>query len=203
MNSIHSTAIIHDCVHMGNDNRISPYCVLGAEPQVVVPCAGVGVSMGSRNTIREYASIDRSTKAEPTTIHSDNYIMAYCHVAHDCAIGDHNVLSLGATLAGFVEIQSRTTIGMNASIHQYRRIGDYSMVGMGAAITKDVPPYSVVYGGKWRGVNRTGLLRAGVKPYDIDGIEDWYVGGTRETYADWYVERLGDFIDAAEKVYMP
>jgi len=119
--------------------------------------------VGSNNTIREFVTMNVGTeKDSKTMIGSNNLIMAYSHIAHDCFVGNDNVLANCATLAGHVTIEDRVTVGGLVAIHQFCRLGTLSMVGGCSKVVQDVPPYSVSDGHPTvvRGLNLIGLRRA-------------------------------------------
>ena len=97
--------------------------------------------------------------------------MGYCHVAHDCIVGDHVIMVNNATLGGHVEVGDRATIGGMSGVHQFVRIGEHAYIGGMSGISLDIPPYVVVAGIRnelqIRSINRIGLKRAGFKSEDI------------------------------------
>jgi len=75
----------------------------------------------------------------------------YSYVAHDCVIGDFVTFAPGVKCNGFVEIGNFAYIGAGAVIKEgsegnMRKIGEGAIVGMGAIVLEDVPPYTVVAG---------------------------------------------------------
>lgn len=134
--------------------------------------------IGDNNTIREYATINRGTEGGgcETRIGNDNLIMAYCHVAHDCQLGNHIIMSNAANLAGHVTVEDYAVIGGLAGAHQFVRIGKMSMVGAHTKVVKDVPPYVTVDGHPARvaGINIVGLRRNGLAPEVRDEIKRAY-----------------------------
>jgi UDP-N-acetylglucosamine acyltransferase len=121
--------------------------------------------IGDRNTIREYCSLNRGTAQDrgETTVGDDNWIMAYCHVAHDCHVGSHTVFANNATLAGHVHIGDHTVLGGFTGVHQFVRIGAHVMAGVSSVVLQDIPPYVTVAGHPCapRGINAEGLKRRG------------------------------------------
>lgn len=149
---------------IGRDNRIWQFASIGAanqdkkyqgEPTELV--------IGDRNTIREFTTLQVGTVQDKarTTIGSDNWIMAYVHVAHDCIVGDNVTLANNATLAGHVEVGDWVTVGGLTGIHQFVKIGAYAMLGFASAVAQDVPPFMLVDGNPLavRGINVVGLRR--------------------------------------------
>jgi UDP-N-acetylglucosamine acyltransferase len=149
---------------IGRENRIYQFASVGEDPQDK-KYAGepTRLEIGDRNTIREFATIHRGTAqdASVTRIGSDNLLMAYTHVAHDCWLGDHIIMANAASLGGHVRIDDWVILGGFTIIHQFCRVGCHAFAGMGSAISKDVPPYVMVNGqpAKPHGLNTEGLKR--------------------------------------------
>lgn len=176
---IGSHALISCNTRLGRNNRIYSFATVGEDPQDK-KFAGeeTFLEIGDNNTIREYASIHRGTADDRgmTRIGSDNLLMAYTHIAHDCVIGDHTILANGASLAGHVQIQDWAILGGFTLVHQFTRIGAHSFTGMGATIAKDVPPYLLVNGqpAAPHGINSEGLRRRGFGAERIQVIKQAY-----------------------------
>lgn len=163
---------------IGKNNKIFPYASISAVPQDL-KFAGekTTVIIGDNNTIRESVTINRGTVAlGHTKIGSNNLIMAYAHIAHDCVIGDNCVLANGATLGGHIEIGDYAIIGGLSAIHQFTRIGSHVILMGGSLVDKDVPPY--IKGGKFPlsycGINSVGLSRRGFDQDTINKIKEYY-----------------------------
>ncbi len=155
---------------IGDRNHIFPGAVIGAEPQDLKYDGSLSlVQIGDDNSIREYVTINRATRADEATVVGDrNLLMAYVHVAHNCVVEDNVVVANGVALAGHVHIESRATIGGVLGIHQFVRIGRLAMVGGMSRIDRDVPPFMLVEGNpaRVRTLNRVGLRRAGFDELD-------------------------------------
>jgi UDP-N-acetylglucosamine acyltransferase len=156
--------VIEGHTTIGRDNRFFQFGSIGAanqdkkyrgEPTELV--------IGDRNTIREFVTLHVGTVQDKavTRIGDDNWIMAYCHIAHDCVVGNHTTLANNATLAGHVELGDWVTIGGLTGIHQFVKVGAQAMVGFASAVTQDIPPFMLVDGNPLavRGVNAVGLRR--------------------------------------------
>ncbi|MGA9566387.1 MAG: acyl-ACP--UDP-N-acetylglucosamine O-acyltransferase [Candidatus Korobacteraceae bacterium] len=151
----------------GTDNQVSPFAVVGSDPQDVTyhgECTLLEI--GDRNIIREYVTISRGTAKGTgvTRVGSDTLIMAYTHIGHDCVIGDHSMLINGATLAGHVTVEEWAVVGALCPVHQFVRIGAHSYVGGGTTITQDVLPYSMTSAERDTHafmLNKVGLQRRG------------------------------------------
>lgn len=165
---------------IGRENRIYSFCAIGEDPQDKkfkgdVP---VRLEIGDRNTIREYCSINRGTPGGGGVTHvgNDNWIMAYCHIAHDCHIGNNTIFANNATLAGHVEIGDYAILGGFTGVHQFCRVGESSFTAISAVIVKDVPPFVMAEGNtaRARAINREGLKRRGFEPATIEAIKRAY-----------------------------
>ncbi|MEN4904705.1 acyl-ACP--UDP-N-acetylglucosamine O-acyltransferase [Luteimonas sp. TWI1416] len=162
---------IHGPTTIGRDNRVHGHAAIGGEPQdKKFRGERVELTIGDRNTIREFVTINRGTGdgGGATRIGDDNWLLAYTHVAHDCIVGNHCVFSNNATLAGHVEVGDHVILSGFVGIHQFCRIGAHAFIGMGAFVNGDVPPFVMVAQdgyGRPRGINAEGLKRRG---FDAD-----------------------------------
>lgn len=175
-----SNVVITGPTTIGVNNRIYPFCAIGGDPQDK-KYEGTGESrleIGDDNTIREYCSINRGTPGGHgvTRVGNDNWIMAYCHVAHDCTVGSHTIFANNATLAGHVEIHDFVILGGFTGVHQFCRLGESSFSAISAVIVRDVPPYVMVDGNtaRPRSINREGLRRRGMSPDCIAALKQCY-----------------------------
>lgn len=150
---------------IGAHNNFHAGCVLGDAPQdLKYKRAPTRLRIGDHNVFREHATVHRSNSIdEDTLIGSHNFLMTHCHVAHNCRVGDHIVVASGALLAGHVIVQDRAFISGNCVVHQFCRIGALSFMQGSAAISKDLPPFTVARAGANTlcGLNSVGLRRAG------------------------------------------
>lgn len=164
---------------IGADNRIFQFASVGEIPQDK-KYAGEPTQLiiGDRNTIREGCTLNRGTIQDGgvTRIGSDNWIMAYVHVAHDCVIGDNCILANNATLAGHVHLDDWVFLGGFTTIHQFCHIGAHAMTAFTAAVAQDVPPYVTAAGNRAEphGINSEGLKRRGFTPDAITLIKRAY-----------------------------
>jgi UDP-N-acetylglucosamine acyltransferase len=169
---IGSHVVLEGPTEIGVDNHIFPGAAIGLEPQDLKYKGGFSwVKIGDGNRIREYVTINRATaEGEATTIGSDNLIMAYAHVAHNCKIGDKVVIANNVALAGHVEIESKVVIGGVLGIHQFVRVGTMAMLGGMSRIDRDVPPYMLIEGnpGRVRSLNLIGLKRGGLREEEVN-----------------------------------
>ena len=160
-----ANAVLEGRLTIGSQNRIFPSACLGLEPQdLKYDGASTEVIIGNRNTIRECVTINKATyEGEKTKIGDDNLLMAYCHLGHNCELGNRIVMSNAIQVAGHVVIEDRAVIGGCLGIHQFVHIGKLAMVGGMTRVDRDVPPYSLAEGhpARLRGLNRVGLRRSG------------------------------------------
>ena len=164
---------------IGRDNQIYQFASVGEDPQDK-KYAGeeTRLEIGDRNVIREFTTLNRGTAqdAGATRIGSDNLIMAYCHVAHDCQIGDHTIMANAASLGGHVRLDDWAILGGFTMVHQFCRVGAHAFTAMGTAVAKDIPPYVLASGqpAKPHGINSEGLRRRGFDDATIQRIKQGY-----------------------------
>ena len=163
-------SVLDGRLRLGRDNRVFPGACLGLEPQdLKYRGAPTEVVIGDGNTIRECVTINRATdEGERTVVGDHNLLMAYCHLGHNCELGNRIVMSNAIQVAGHVIIEDRAVIGGCLGIHQFVQIGTMAMVGGMTRVERDVPPYCLVEGhpGRVRGLNRVGLRRSGLGDRD-------------------------------------
>ncbi len=158
--------VIEGRTTIGRDNHFFQFSSIGAMPQDMSHGGEVTeLVIGDRNTVREFCTFNTGTFKEEgvTRIGSDNWIMAYVHVAHDVRIGDHTVLANNVTLAGHVHVGDWAVIGGLSGVHQFVHVGAHSMIGFQGHVAQDVAPFMTVDGSPLgvRAVNLTGLKRRG------------------------------------------
>ncbi len=165
-NKLHSHVVLDGHTSLGTGNEIYPFASLGLRSQDLKWKGGVTrVEIGDNNTFREHVTVNSATaEGGITRIGSDNHLLAYSHVAHDCTLGNHIVMSNVATLAGHVVVEDFATVGGLAAVHQFCRIGTMSIIGGCSKVVQDVPPYMLVDGNpaETRTINKVGLDRNGV-----------------------------------------
>jgi len=163
---LHPHAIVEGDTWLGTDCEVFPYAVLGTTPQDKKLRAGdVGgrLRIGNHNRIREHTTIHGGTSfgGGQTVIGDHNMLLVGCHIGHDAIVGNHVVFTNGAMAAGHTHIGDRAILGAMVGIHQFARIGELAMVGAGAMVSNDAPPFSMVQGDRAKlvGVNVVGLQR--------------------------------------------
>ena len=158
-------AVIKRHTKMGERNRIFEHATLGGEPQdVKFRGERTRLEIGHDNLIRESVTIHRASgEGEATRIGSGNFLMVGVHIAHNCVIGDHCVFANAAALAGHITAEDHVFLSNEVGVHQFVRLGRYSMVGAKAKIVQDVLPFLISDGNpcRVRGLNSVGLRRAG------------------------------------------
>lgn len=162
---VESGVVIDGWTTVGADCRLCHGVVVGTPPQDVKyrgeeSCCTVG----DRNVLREYVTINRATgEGKSTVLGDDNLLMAYAHVAHNCFLGNHTIIANAANMAGHVTIEDYAMVSGLISIHQFVRIGCHTMIGGGSRIVQDVIPYGLAVGNPlcMRGINIVGLRRHG------------------------------------------
>ena len=171
--------VISGMTTIGRDNQILQFASLGAQPQDK-KYAGEPTQLiiGDRNTVREFCTFNTGTAQDSgiTEIGSDNWIMAYVHIAHDCQVGNHTILANNATLAGHVHLGDYVILGGLTGVHQFTQVGAHAMAGFASHISQDVPPFMMVDGNPLavRGFNVEGLRRRGFGPERIASVKQMH-----------------------------
>jgi UDP-N-acetylglucosamine acyltransferase len=193
---VHPTAVIEDNVEIGPDceigayavikrftkigarNRIFEHAVLGGEPQdLKFRGERSFLEIGDDNVIREFCTLHRANgEGEKTRIGSRNFFMVGVHIAHNCMIGDDNILANEVALAGHITLEDHVFISNNVGAHQFVRMGRFAMVGGKSKIVQDVLPFFITDGNpaRLRGVNSVGLRRAGFSEAERRALKDAY-----------------------------
>ncbi|MGO9377362.1 MAG: acyl-ACP--UDP-N-acetylglucosamine O-acyltransferase [Dissulfurispiraceae bacterium] len=174
-----SNVIVEGDTEIGENCTIHPFATIGLPPQdLKYKGEPTGVKIGRDCTVREYTSIHRGSVSGDgfTKIGDNNFIMGYCHVAHDCRIGSSNIMANAATLAGHVMIEDFAFIGGVVVVHQFTRIGSYAMVGGFSGIGQDIPPYTMASGARAKlyGLNAVGLKRRGFTDETVNVLKKAY-----------------------------
>jgi UDP-N-acetylglucosamine acyltransferase len=159
-----SHVVVDGWTQIGERCHLFPFVSVGADPQAVrYRGERTLLTVGHDNVIREFVTINRGTAegGGETKVGSGNLIMAYSHIAHDCQIGNRVILANSSTLAGHILVEDFAIVGGLVAIHQFVRVGCYSIIGGASAIPQDVPPYMVAAGNRARlfGLNNIGLKR--------------------------------------------
>lgn len=190
-------SIIGPDTEIGSGTRIGPHVVVGAHTRIgarntFFQFSSIGeapqdkkykdeptrLEIGDDNTIREFCTLNRGTTQDAgvTRIGSNNWIMAYVHMAHDCQVGSHTIFANNAQLAGHVHVGDHVILGGFTVVHQFCRIGAHSMTAMGTILLQDLPPYVTASGNTAvpHGINSEGLRRRGYSAAAISAIKRAY-----------------------------
>ena len=176
---IGSHVVVNGPTRIGRDNRIYHFASIGDDPQDKKYAGeSTRLTIGDRNTIREYCTISRGTVQDEgeTVLGDDNWIMAYVHIAHDCRIGNQTIFANNATLGGHVHVGDWVIFAGFSGAHQFCRIGAHSFLGMYSGVNRDVPAYLMVAGqpAAPHGINSEGLKRRGFTAEQIRNIKNAY-----------------------------
>ncbi len=176
--TIDAFAYIDDNVIIGDNCHIFPHAVIGCVPQdLKFKGEETWTIIGDNCVLREFVTIHRGTASKgKTVVGNNNLIMAYCHVAHDCVLGNNIIMSNVTQLAGEVEIDDFAIVGGGTLVHQFTRIGSHVMIQGGSKINKDIPPYIIAARDPiaFCGINSVGLNRRGFTPEQIHTIQEVY-----------------------------
>ena len=175
---LHSHVVIEGHARIGRGNEFFPFAAIGGKTQdlkyVGEPTA---LEVGDHNVFRENTTVHRGThESLPTRIGSNNLLLCYSHVAHDCQLGNHIILSNSVGLAGHVVVEDHAIVSGFAAAHQFCRIGQHSIIGGLSKVVQDVPPFMIVDGNpaSTRGLNMVGLQRRGFAEDDIKALKSAY-----------------------------
>lgn len=212
---IHSNAVVTGRTEVGKGSRIFPMAVIGGDPQSVHHAGEeTTLSIGENCTMREGVTMNTGTVdgGGATVVGSNCLFLANSHVAHDCILGDHIIMSNNVMLAGHVKVEDRVILGGGSAVHQFSRIGRHAFIGGLSAVSYDVIPYGMLNGnpGVLGGLNVVGMTRAGIdRPiihtvrrafkqiFDGDGNVRNNAAAIRDEYADCKeVMEILDFIAA-------
>ncbi|MBI2357620.1 MAG: acyl-ACP--UDP-N-acetylglucosamine O-acyltransferase [Deltaproteobacteria bacterium] len=176
---IKSHVVIEGNTTLGEGNLIFQFATVGSVPQdLKYKGEDSQLIIGNRNTIREFVSLNPGTSGGGmvTRIGDDNLLMMYCHIAHDCILGNRNIIANGATLGGHVVIEDFVIVGGLVGIHQFVRVGTSAILGAGSMVSKDIPPYCNATGDRARlcGLNSEGLRRRGFNKGQLEALKKAY-----------------------------
>ena len=162
---LHSHVVVDGHTILGARNEIFPFAVIGKKTQDLKYKGGVThLRVGDDNVFREGVTIHSATAdGQTTVVGSHNLLLTYVHIAHDCQLGNHIIMSGFVGLAGHVVVEDYATLGGYTAVHQFCRIGTRCMTGGCSRIPQDVAPYTIVEGNPAvaRAINKINLERAG------------------------------------------
>jgi UDP-N-acetylglucosamine acyltransferase len=175
---VDSHALVTGWTRIGAGCHVHHGAVLGSPPQdLKYRDAESYLEVGDRTVVREYVTANLATDpGAATRIGSDCLLMACCHVAHNCALGDHVIIANAVLFAGYVSVEDWAIVGGGTVVHQFTRLGRHCMIGGGSRISQDVAPFVKAAGSPPRlaGINRIGLERRGLAPATCDALERAY-----------------------------
>lgn len=167
-------ATVDGYTFMGKDNQVFPYAFVGGKTHDLKYKGGKpGLKIGDRNVFREYTTAHLATDAGNfTIIGSDNNILAYSHIAHDCTVGDKIVMSSHAALGGHVVLEDAAVIGWGSGVHQFCRVGAYAMLSGASKLVKDLPPFFMADGSPAQvcSINKINMQRNGYSIKEVDEV---------------------------------
>ena len=176
---LHSHVCINGNTKIGKNNEFFPFVSIGTDPQdLKYKGENNSITIGDNNKFREFVNINPGTSqgGTITKIGNNNLLMVYCHVAHDCNLGNNIVLANNVQVGGHVTIEDNAIVGGSCAIHQYSRIGCLAMVGGMTGVLSDVIPYGLSLGNRNNlvGLNLIGLRRAKISNEDIKLLQKFY-----------------------------
>ncbi len=176
---LHSHVNITGNTKIGKNNEIFPFVSIGTDPQdLKYKGERNSIQIGNNNKLREYVNINPGTSqgGTITKLGDNNLLMVYCHVAHDCNLGNNIVLANNVQVGGHVTIEDKAIVGGSCAIHQFSRIGYLSMVGGMTGVLSDVIPFGLSLGNRNNlvGLNLIGLRRAKISNEDIKILQKFY-----------------------------
>jgi UDP-N-acetylglucosamine acyltransferase len=175
---IGSHAYICDGSRIGKNCKIFPGAVIAQVPQDLKYQGEETLAIiGDGSVVREYATISKGTNDKfQTVVGKNTLLMSYCHIAHDCIIGDYAIIVNSVQIGGHVEIGDYAIVGGTSAIHQFVKIGAHAIIAGGSLVNKDIPPYvkAARHPIAYCGINTVGLKRRGFTLEQIHQIEDAY-----------------------------
>lgn len=164
--------------------EIGPYCNIGHHTVIGTPPQDLSyrgeetrVIIGDRTTLREFATVHRATgEGKITSIGDDCFIMAFCHIAHNCRLGNGITMANNSALTGYVEVEDFATLSGWVGVHQFVRLGKLVMIGGFSKVVMDIPPYTLADGHPARlfGLNVVGMKRRGIEKEKREQIHQIY-----------------------------
>lgn len=175
---LHAHAIVEGHTTLGAGNEVFSFACIGGKSQDLKHRGGVAfLRVGDQNVFRECCTVHAATaEGDATVIGSHNHFLATTHIAHDCQVGSHVIMSNLATLAGHVVVEDRAILGGLAAVHQFVRIGRHAMVGGCSKVVQDVAPFMMADGNPavTRFINKVGLERGGFSTEAIQALTKAY-----------------------------
>jgi UDP-N-acetylglucosamine acyltransferase len=202
--TIHPHALVDGHTQIGVEAQIFPFAAVGLRPQdLKYDGSPTKLLIGDRTVIREFTTLQPGTLGRGTgvtKIGDDCLIMAYCHVAHDCEVGNRVIMVNASQLGGHVIVEDFVTLGGVTTVHQFTRIGTRAITGASTRVVMDVPPYTTADGhpAQLHGLNTVGLKRAGIAEPTRRALKRAYRALFRE---DRYKEALPELEQTLAKEF--
>lgn len=176
---VHHQASIVGHTTIGTGNHIFQFASVGEAPQdKKYKNEPTKLIIGNNNTIREFCTLNTGSVGGGgvTKIGDNNWLMAYCHVAHDCQVGSNTVFANSIALGGHVTIKDWVVLGGHSVVHQFCTVGEHVMVAGTTGVDRDIPPYVLAFGyrAEPKGINAEGLKRRGFTPIQLENIKQAY-----------------------------
>lgn len=175
---LHHHASVEGLTTLGRSCEVFPYACIGGKTQDLKYKGGrPGLRAGDRNVFREYVTVNAATvDGDHTILGSDNTVLAYSHIAHDCVLGSHIVMSNLVSLAGHVTVEDHVVMGGAAGVHQFCRVGAHAMLSAMAKLVQDLPPFFIADGipAEVRAFNKVGLERSGYTAEQLERVKQVY-----------------------------
>lgn len=204
---LHHHAVVEGNTSLQQGNEIFPFAYVGGKTQDLKYRGGQpALRIGAHNVFREFSTVHCATTEETATVIGDhNHFLAYAHVAHECQLKDHIIVSSNALIGGHVEIDSFANIGGGSAIHQFCKVGQFALIGGGSALVQDLLPFMIAEGNRARvrNYNRIGLERQNIEPEKIEQIRKifklLYMDNLNRTQA---FERMAEDMTISEDLKM-
>jgi len=174
---LQSHVVVDGHTTISRECQLFPFACIGMKTQDLKYAGGVTYAeIGDKTVLREFTTIHTGTKdGEVTRIGSKCLIMAYCHVAHGCTVGNEVIMSNSAQLAGEVQVEDMAIVGGMTGVHQFCRIGTMAMIGAATRVRQDCPPYMITEGeGSVVAPNIVGLQRRGIPQETRSTLKEAY-----------------------------
>ena len=173
---LRSHVVIEGNTDIGRNNELYPFVSIGFPPQDIgYKGEDTRVIIGDGNIFRESVTINRATTKQEweTNVGSNNYLMSYAHVGHDCIVGNNIIMANSATLGGHTIVGDHASIGGLVAVHQFVRIGAHAFIGGMSGIPQDIPPFMIAAGARARlfGPNQSGLKKQGFPREKINSLK--------------------------------
>ncbi len=180
-------ASIRGYARIGDNCKIASFAVIAGDPQDLHFDSSIKsyVEIGEGSVIREGSTIHRATFPEMSTkIGKNALLMANSHIGHDCVVGDNYIQACFSALGGHVHVGNDVFVSGGVMIHQRCRVGEGVIISGNAAISMDVPPYTMSYERNYSaGLNLIGMNRRKMPREEIAEVKSLYMQVYKATSA--------------------